>query len=136
MNLGERFARESRKLVGSPYQHRGRLAGVALDCVGVLIVAMRACGIEVVEPAPYGTMPPSVADQLGGYFDRADEVKVGDVLAIMWGDTPRHCAVVSRFTEDGTPIITHALARVGKVAEHTLTSRYRIHSIWRLKEAA
>lgn len=136
MGLGQRFAAEARKLAGTPYRHRGRLAGVALDCVGVLIVAMRACGIEVAEPEPYGTMPPSIVDRLGSHFVRVDEAQVGDVLAIMWGDQPRHCAVVSRFTIDGAPIVVHALARVGKVAEHTLSPGYRVHSIWRLKEAA
>lgn len=134
MSIRARFLAEVRKTLGTPYQHRGRIAGVALDCVGVPIVAMAAVGIVVPEPPPYGTMPPSMVEQLLPFFDRVETAEPGDLAAILWHGEPRHCAIVSGHTENGVPIIIHALARIGRVAEHTISRAYRVHSFWRLKE--
>lgn len=36
---------QARMLLETPYQHRGRTPGIALDCAGVLICAAKAAGI-------------------------------------------------------------------------------------------
>lgn len=134
MSLRAAFLAEVRKTIGTRYQHRGRIAGVALDCVGVPIVAMRAVGILVPEPQPYGTMPPPIVEQLLPWFARVETAEPGDLVAMLWHGEPRHCGIVSGVTDEGVPTIIHALARVGRVAEQTLSRGYRVHSFWRLKE--
>ena len=121
--------------VGTPYKHRGRIAGAALDCVGVPIAAMALCGVALPEPPPYGTVPGGLLDGLRQVCDEVplEDRADGDLLAIMWAGEPRHCAVIVG-NDHGREVIVHALARIGKVAMQTLPRSLRVHSCWRLKE--
>ena len=129
------FVDAVKALVGTRYQHRGRIGGEALDCVGVPIAAMALCGVVLPEPQPYGTVPPSVVDGLRAV---ADEVPIedrvdGDILAIMWAGEPRHLAVLVG-TRNGRDVVVHAKANIGRVAMQTLPVNFRVHSCWRLRE--
>lgn len=130
-----RFVGAVKFTVGTPYKHRGRIAGVGLDCVGVPMCALAMCGVILPEPPPYGMFPGSIIHGLTGHCievpmcDRTE----GDLLAILWKNEPRHAAViVSR--EGDADMIVHALARIGKVAMHQMHRGYRVHSCWRFRE--
>lgn len=129
------FVDAVRSLVGTRYMHRGRIAGEALDCVGVPIAAMAMCGVALPEPAPYGSMPPSVVEQLRAVADEVpiDDRVDGDLLAIMWAGEPRHLAVLVG-CRNGRDIIVHAKANIGRVAMQGLPRGFRVHSCWRLRE--
>lgn len=131
-----RFVEAVRFTVGTPYKHRGRIAGVGLDCVGVPMCALAMCGLTLPEPPPYGTFPGSI---IHGLIQHCDEVPLcdrteGDLLAIMWKDEPRHAVVIVDRGDDGIDMIVHALARLGKVAMHPMSRSYRVHSCWRFRE--
>lgn len=124
------FVAAVRSLVGTPYRHRGRLAGIACDCIGVPILALRACGITIDEPAPYGTVPSGLREGLARYCDEVmvDEAAPGDLLAVLWAGEPRHVAVL---VDPGR--IVHARASTGRVVEQPLTRGYMINSAWRIR---
>lgn len=122
------FIAAARALVGTPYQHRGRLPGIALDCVGVVVLAAAACGVTIPEPAPYGTVPTGLLAGLARSCDPVEIAQPGDVLAILWAGEPRHLGILV-----GGDRMVHARARCGMVSEETLRRGYRVHSAWRVR---
>lgn len=131
------FAAAAQQLVGTPFRHRGRVPGGALDCVGVVVAAAAACGLVLQEPPPYGTMPPSIVGGMAAAFVEipAAERGVGDVIAILWLGEPRHLAVIVG-GDARREVIVHAKANIGRVAEHRIPRGWRVHSAWRLRGAA
>jgi cell wall-associated NlpC family hydrolase len=71
--------------VGTPFRHQGRLPGVGLDCLGVVVFA---CGATRDDRRDYGRMPDARAlrDALDSRFERLlvetlEEAPIGAVLA-------------------------------------------------------
>ena len=130
------FVAVVRSFVGTRYQHRGRLPGIGLDCVGIPIVGLARVGLVVQEPPPYGMIPSGLIDGVNGlatYCDKVEVPQVGDIEAIMWGREPRHCAIVIDVRRDGCVWIVHARARNGQVSCEPLTRDYCVHSHWRVR---
>lgn len=120
----------ARGFIGTPYQHRGRTPGLALDCAGVVICAARALGFV----APDFDIPPYTRSPDGSMlaFCRAhmDEVPVrdaqpGDVAVLVLDAEPQHLAILAEYRGRGLSLI-HARSRrlaqreVGRVIETRL----------------
>jgi len=88
----ERFGRirrldlvaEARKMLGTPFVHRGRLAGVGSDCVGVAALPMLALGMIVPDVADYdrysaGTALPTQLRKIAWPIP-IDAAKPGDAI--------------------------------------------------------
>ncbi len=126
-------------VLGTRFQHQGRTAGLALDCIGLLIVGAAAGRIFLRDRANYpwhasgGRLVESLDEQLvrvpGGIVDALP----ADVL-VFWVSRrkkePRHVAFLDR---DRWHMI-HTSADVGKVVRWPLTGTWaeRIHGVWRL----
>ena len=137
MNLRDRFVATVRSYVRTPFAHGGRKPGVALDCVGVPIAALRACGIDVLEPEPYGRVPSGVQLLAGlagycGEMGPSEPRAVGDIVALLLGREARHVGVLVGETASGEPAIVHAMARIGVVSLDALRA-HRVHSWWRVR---
>ena len=122
-----------RACVGTPVRHRGRVPGRGLDCVGVPIVALAACGVMVPEPPPYGSVP-SPSELRAGLLRIGAQVPIperrpGDVLVMFWRGEPAHVGVL---VEDD--LVVHARARTGVVAMERLGRGHRLAECWRLTE--
>lgn len=122
---------------GTPFVHRGRTPGVALDCAGVVKSSLAAIGVGSGDEL-YGTSAADVTPHLAATFDQVplEQRGAGDVVAIWWAGAPRHLAILVGRNSGGVDLVVHALARVGHVAVEPLTRAYRVHSCWRLREAA
>jgi cell wall-associated NlpC family hydrolase len=107
----------ARALVGTPYQHQGRLPGVALDCAGVVICVARACGLIEADfdvtgytPRPDGT--------LLAYCDRyltrieQDAAGPGDVIVTRFGGEAQHFGILSPYLHGGQAVV-HAVTGRG-----------------------
>lgn len=126
------FIAAVRACVGTPLQHGGRLPGVAIDCVGIPIVALASLGIEVGPTATYHVMPQigTLETELAGYCDRLpDPAKhgPGDVLV---GDISgmAHlmiCVAPGR--------VVHAKSGSRAVVEEPLRAGHRVRSAWRIR---
>lgn len=132
------FLTEVRALVGTPYGHRGRLPGAEgrMDCVGVPIVALRRCGIDVPEPPPYGeVMPAGLIEGLQLYCDEVPRelAQLGDIVVMLWGDQPCHVGVLIDRRRDGVFWMVRAHAHAGFVRCAPLTIDVRVHSCWRIR---
>ncbi len=130
----DKIAAAALSFVGTPFAHRGRKPGVALDCAGVVLCACWAAGVELPDCIGYGPLPvPSVL--MSELADRAwlvhrDDAGPGDVLLFGSGATgrPMHFGILTAPTR-----FVHAHGTVGRTIEHALSRRWaaHLHSIWR-----
>jgi cell wall-associated NlpC family hydrolase len=105
---------------GTPYQHQGRLPGVALDCVGPLIVRAREVGIKPAHfdvtgysPSPDGSLQPILDEHL--IRKPRAELTLGDVVLNRYRlGQPQHVAIIVG-TLHGEHLMLHANQRTGKV---------------------
>lgn len=112
-----------RTCTGTRFRAQGRVPGLALDCVGVVLVAARAAGMDDVQVPAY-----ALGGDHGdvGRFLLANGCKSvaqalpGDVLVLAPGGWQRHFGVV-------TPAgIVHAHAGLGRIVEGPIDSGWAV----------
>lgn len=121
----------ARACVGTRFRPQGRTPGLALDCVGVALVAARAAGVAAVVPAYRlgGDFEAAVDDFLGRLgCTRRPVGDLGDLLVVAPAPVRRHLAIV---TDRG---VVHAHAGVGRVVEAPLDPGWPLVAAWRLPQ--
>ncbi len=127
----------ARTYIGTPYHHQGRQPQIGLDCLGVVVCALRACGYSVNDQTDY-TQSPNGAHMLAsirahavGERPRHYPPQAGDLLLFRFNQQPQHCALA---TGDGQMI--HAYAPQGSVVESRLSASWqsRLLHIFYLKD--
>lgn len=107
---------------------------LGIDCIGLVVVCVRACGLPVHDRTDYGRDPDgTLVDALDAHLVRADGIAPGRVALIEYAKRlPRHVAIVGE-SHDGLTLI-HADSTRGNVVEHPLDARWtrRIVGTWRL----
>lgn len=129
-----KLADSARKYLGVKFVHRGRRAD-KLDCVGLVWIAYKDCGITLFAPSDYGREPQvnrfkvAIESALGAPVK--DPPKPGDVVTLRTVRHPHHLAIVGQH-KHGLSLI-HASGEHGRVVEHRLDETYmrRITSIYR-----
>lgn len=123
----------ARSYVGSPFHHGGRLPGVGLDCIGVIVCAASACGllhcdVEAYPLRPNGQLRMSLDAQLVG----VPSALAGDVLLMSFSEEPHHVAL---FTG---PTIIHAYITVKRCVEQPMAELWekRVRGVYRFREFA
>lgn len=122
------IADAARKYIGMPFRHRGR-GGRFVDCVGLIVCALRDCGYEIQnDKAHYGREPHAdgLREQLQKEFgEPAMEMQVGDVALIAYNtEIPHHVGIIGNYIYGGFSLI-HADGTVGKVVEHRIDARWQ-----------
>ncbi|TRW14351.1 peptidoglycan endopeptidase [Glacieibacterium frigidum] len=119
----------ARGCVGTRFRPQGRTPGVALDCIGVVLIAARGGGVSFVVP-PYrlggdgeAALDAGLATQGCVAIERAAP---GDILVIAPAPGRRHLGVV---TERG---VVHAHAGLGRVVEGPLDPDWAVVGAWQL----
>ena len=130
---------EARSWIGTPWQHQGRLKGVAADCAGMVIEVGKTCGCVPDDGTGDRTDYSMAADPvrmkaaLDLMFDRIflTELKPADILWMKGGIHPQHIGI---YTERGTLI--HAMLGKGVeelgveyVQRNKLVGAYRYRNI-------
>jgi cell wall-associated NlpC family hydrolase len=128
----------ARALVGTPYQHQGRVAGLALDCAGVPVHCATTLGIPLTDYTRYGRLP--VPAEMRAALDAnlqripTKDMQPGDVAWMRFDMEPQHLAIVGDYVHGGLSLI-HAYngAGLNRVVEHRLDEvwRARIVAAWR-----
>lgn len=114
--LPERFAAAAERLVGTPFRLHGRDPEHGLDCVGVVLFALRCCGVDGGGFAPrYGLRNISIADLLPmaaalGLREVEGGRQRGDVLLVRAGPAQQHLLVIT-----GRDRFVHAHAGMRRV---------------------
>ena len=123
MNENERMIAAARACLGTPFHHQGRAPGVGLDCIGLVIVALRAVGITVRDRADYGRRPDGkslVAALQEHGAKQVAEINAGDILLFRYDGQPQHVALAT-----GADTMIHSFAPAGKVVETNIGSYWK-----------
>ncbi len=126
----------ARQYLGTPFHHQGRLRGIGIDCVGLLVCVGRALGLMDHDNATYPRHP--VSGLLVGELDRCmdaipvESMREGDLLVFWLAPRTKLPQHVAFRTDRG---IIHTYANVGKVVEHNLSEKWvkRICAVYRFR---
>lgn len=124
----------ARDCLGTPFHHQGRAAHMGLDCIGLIVHAARAAGLDVQDTTDYGRTPDSarLVKALAQHgFREAGKIMPGDVLVFRFNREPQHAALAV-----SSDAMIHAYAPMGRVVEAGLGEswRRRLTGIYRLVE--
>ena len=115
------FVGAARDWLGVPWRHLGRTrAGV--DCIGLVLVAAAAAGLEIEDPAPYAREPQGAALMHGvlAHGVRVAEARAGDVLVFRMGLYGGHVGIATTHRTYGGPGVLHAYAPHRHVVEQPM----------------
>lgn len=123
----------AREYIGVPWKHQGR-SRLGIDCIGLVVVCARSCGLAVRDRTDYGRDPDgTILVALAAHLVPSDGMSAGDVALLEYArGIPRHVGIIGEQPE-GLSLI-HADSRAGKVVEHLIDARWRrrIVGVWRL----
>ena len=146
MTTRAQIVAEARTWLGTPYQHQGRLKGVACDCPAPLIGIGRLFGMVAPDfdvtnysRSPDGWSLEAHCDQWMTRIPR-ERMAPGDAILLRWGGDPQHLGIVGDYVHGGLSII-HAFCDAnggGKVIEtclnpvayaHRFVAAYRLPGV-------
>lgn len=122
----------ARSFIGTPFVHQGRLPGVGLDCVGVLLAVADKLSISGVDFPGYDRTPDgTLEEKLSASLELANRRCIhchmpGDVLCFRIANQPQHVAIRS---DRG---LIHSLADSKILQETSYDERWRkrLLSVW------
>lgn len=107
------YVRVARSYIDTPWHHRGRTPGLALDCAGVLVCAARDLGTVAPDfdvpdytRAPDGTL----LEWCERYMTRVsrERMQAGDAIVLITDREPQHLGLLGDYRHDGLSIIHSA----------------------------
>ncbi|MDD3182358.1 MAG: NlpC/P60 family protein [Alphaproteobacteria bacterium] len=113
----------ARACLGTPFHHQGRLPQVGLDCIGLIIVALRSVGLAVHDRTDYAQRPDGVsliAALVAHGAVPVTTVEAGDVLVFRYDQQPQHVALAVTSER-----LIHSFAPAGKVVESEIGAYWR-----------
>lgn len=130
------IVRAARKYLGTPFHHQGRLRGIGVDCVGLLVGVAQDCGIEHVDSMAYNKRPDgkTLQREIEKSCTRIPltEAMIGDILLFRFLGEATHVGIMS---DKG---MIHTYQGVGRVVEHGLRPPWtnRLCGAYRFKGVA
>lgn len=129
--LSRTLVDSARACLGTPFYHQGRVPGIGLDCIGLVIHAVKQIGVAVEDECDYGREPQGQklnAALIAHGFETVDTIDAGDVLLFRFNGEPQHVGLA---VSAGTMV--HAYAPIGRVVETNLGETWlrRISGIYR-----
>jgi len=121
----------ARGWLDTPFHHQGRLKGVGVDCIGLVVGVARELGVEIYDEAGYGRQPQEgrLRAALDEHLQRAPALSPGRVVLMQWDVDPMHVGILASHPAGGLSLI-HAYAKSRKVVEHALDD------VWQARIAA
>lgn len=135
MITGMDIVKEARKHLGTPFHHQGRMEGVGIDCIGLLVLVARGLGISVKDCTTYRRKPDG-KQLIARLKENCEEIAIGEMsmgdIPVFWFRRPHLPQHVGIMTDCG---IIHTNGDAGKVSEHIFDERWkkRLHSAFRFR---
>lgn len=116
---------KAREYVDTPFHHVGRLKGVGIDCVGLLVCVAAELGVPIKDYTSYSKRPDGVTlhRELEAQLIETDRTpELGRIVSFQSGGKPRHLGIIT-----GTnPLrIIHAHGWFDRVLEHNVDEHWR-----------
>lgn len=109
---------EARTWIGTPFKHQGRIKGLGVDCVGLIIGIAHFFNLTDFDYTNYSHVPDGfLLRQLLDQHLHAiliPEAKAGDIVLMRFEAQPQHVGILSDYG------IIHAYAQVRRCVEHRL----------------
>lgn len=126
----EQVVLAAREWLGTPWHHQGRVKGVGVDCVGLVIGVARDLGLSAFDVTGYARRPLE-SDLLNGCHAHMQPVPLafpGDAMLFRIDGQAQHLGII---TDIG---LLHAYAPMRRVVEHRLDEAWaaRIVAAFRL----
>ncbi len=133
---GKNLAAAASRLAGTRFAPHGRDPATGLDCLGLLLAAMAACGERPALSAHYSVRRRGEGEALAtamrlGLIDANGPVEPGDVLLVRC--SPVHVHVLIALGRDR---FVHAHAGLGKVVVGVRNPDWPLLRHWRLSPSA
>lgn len=120
---------QARTWLGTPFKHQGRLKGVGVDCLGLIVGVLTELEINIsgknisqIDEQNYSMLPSGerLQNKLNQYLQKVEisQISPGDILLMQFTREPQHLAFVASHP-NGLGLI-HAYLQAGKVVEHSL----------------
>ena len=109
----------ARTYLGTPFHHQGRLKGVGVDCIGLVVGVAQT--LELIDDKG---IPLASFDHADYPPTPAGEYQPADILLFRFHQDPQHVGIVSQLP-DGELGIIHCYASIGKVVEHRLNDTWK-----------
>lgn len=129
----------ARSYIGTPYAHQGRVPGLALDCLGVLLALTKELGLANVTVQGY-SLPPDPVRLREETRRHMEEIQFGalapaDVITFDIAGRETHYGLITQMAPGA---FVHAYGPVGRVVEQTLNPVWlrRLRGCWRFRRAA
>ncbi len=135
MTPAELCVAEARTWLGTKWRHRGR-SRYGIDCIGLVVKAVAAGGIEMKDRTNYGREPwrDGLQRELQAHFGNpVDDMRPGDIVLMQWEDqpAPAHVGVIADYAYGGLSLI-HSYS-LTSVIEHRIDQQWqdRIVEVYR-----
>jgi cell wall-associated NlpC family hydrolase len=114
----------ARAQLGVPWVHQARLAGVALDCAGLVICVARQLGLVAAnfDIGAYSRQANgTLLDVCAQHMQPVDGLELGAVLVVAIENDPQHMGIIGDYRHGGLSLVHAAsAARPGRVIETRL----------------
>lgn len=120
----------ARGCVGTRFRGQGRVSGVGLDCLGVVIFAAAAAGVRLPDAPDYSLRGEGLLrldQRIAAAMLRVDSAGAGDVMLFEPGPAMRHLGVWT-----GSSLI-HAHAGLRRVVEGPVDPAWTLIGIYRFR---
>jgi cell wall-associated NlpC family hydrolase len=139
-SIANSVVEKAREYLGTRWHHQGRVKGVGVDCIGLIMCVAYDLGLgDWRGVGGYGRLPTGgrLRTDLSEALDSVplDEMQPGDILLMRFAGEPQHVALLSTMA-DGRLGMIHAHAAQRKVVEHGLDAiwKSRIIAVYRFKQ--
>lgn len=127
MTKPELIVAEARKYIGVKWRHRGRKPW-AVDCIGLVVLSVRAAGIEMRDRTDYGREPwkDGLRREMVDHFGAPVSAwQPGDIAVMRWEQhtEPGHVGILTDYANGGLGLV-HSFSRIA-VTEHRLDEAWR-----------
>jgi NlpC/P60 family putative phage cell wall peptidase len=116
---------EAKTWIGTPFKHQGRVKGLGVDCVGLIIGIAHAFTLTDFDYTAYSRTPDGITMQrlLNQHLQAIPihTAMAGDILLMRFDAQPQHVGILSEYG------IIHAYAQVRRCIEH------RLDAVWRAR---
>lgn len=116
-----RIIETARTFLETPYHHQGRVKGVGVDCLGLIVGVCEALGLPYRDIRGYSRYATGL-NLLERFSEQCEPSERGEgkILIFRIRALPCHCAIEASLS--GYPSIIHAYQSIGRVDEHILDS--------------